>query len=743
MKHISSILLSFTCIFILSACGESRVEIVREILNEDSRLSDHGMELKVREDENGAIELTLVGSSIEVKNALENKFEEGKDLVETIADLNAAATALGSLTELSEQLDWGTLEDRRRSFESKHDNRVLAGVTEDIKVLSNLVKDLESVDGIGKLHFKIGNFNPTLNQYSNPEIMAAEDFTAETSIEDLEGEYEKGNARAAAILSILHRRGYGVKVDQQKSFRLASESAEDGDLIGLYSLAKCYDDAVGVEFSGDKSDELAERAVELGGVDSAGDDPWSQYVAGKLLDGTFETEKDLSLAVEFFRRSSAMNLPLAKTSLGICFYWGNGVNESEDRAIELLESASDAGDPFAKAYLGLVLYRQDGGPEKETEAFKLIASAAESGNPFAMKELGFLYLYGDGVSQDAQRGLMLLEAAGDAGEAWGYFEAGKVYLMAQFGIEQDAKKAADLFGKAVLHDLDGGRFGVGFIWIMNAFDSYDGKNDLTDENAESLFEGGLHFWNDISEAYWAERVADDFPFWESLEPEWEKKFRRLDVSLPWERSNDRNPKGIANASSPQSVNKIGPALLGIQIGDDIENAAGAFNREYTETIDGEKLRVAKMPVGGDYVCSNEEGIKGMLQRDNARSDTDAAINQLLLDEMGPLASLLGAGGAEDAGAPIIFADEDGVIVKYVFTPSYVSRAFASQYSSSNRQFVSFLKSKFNLPFLESEIVETSNLFGEKGFENRYFGFTTDGVSVEIKVNKTVIVKKSD
>jgi len=577
-----------------------------------------------------------------------------------------------------------------------------------------------------------------------PIISESGSYDVKLNISDLESAALSGDHRASSILSICYRVGYGVIVDQEKAFAFARQASPFGGVLANFAIASCFRDAVGTEYDFQRAKEHAGLALDQVEVEAESGDPWVDYAAGRLFAGGFGVDGDTLRARKYYESAAKMGFAPAKHSLAYMLENGIGIDRDQEAASKLMLEAANEGWTPAKVEYALSLSQQADNEDQKTAAFNLIANTALSGSPLALNILGDFYLSGNGTERNVDLAIEKFKEAGELGDGSALSFLGGLYLHGWDDVEPDDTLAIQYSKQAAKLGCNRGNFYLGLqILYANTDKLYNEK--LPVEEKIQICEEAKRYWSKLPSNYWQSDILDVFPTWKQKEEKvFAEEFTRLGVSVPWDEMNIGGVIGSAAAvadtvkSSPR-----GPILFGIQIGNNIEKAAEIFNRDHLETIGGEKLRVVKTPVGGDYICSNEEGLKHMLVRDKARADDDAALEQLLRDQMGPLGGLFGGGSAEQAGAPVIFGDENGVIIKYVFTPSYLERAFPNQFVNGNRQFLTFLNTKFDLPYLESEVVETEGLFTGEGFAVRYFGFTEDGVSIEIEADKTIIINLAD
>ncbi len=102
--------------------------------------------------------------------------------------------------------------------------------------------------------------------------------------------------------------------------------------------------------------------------------------------------------------------------LGCCYYRGEGVPQSYERAAELWKQAAAKGDASAQCNLGFLYHDGQGVPQSYERAAKLFQQAAAQGHAHAQTRLGALYLEGKGVPKDVARAVALLKQAAAGGD---------------------------------------------------------------------------------------------------------------------------------------------------------------------------------------------------------------------------------------------------------------------------------------------------------------------------------------
>jgi TPR repeat protein len=699
---------------------------------------NEGVEALIRERQKELIAQGKVDEALELESKLKDVSRLPSKPSEKGADVRDAPAITPEVIEITER-EKPSITKKADSLIDSGEKRLSGGSKNSIKISSG-VEEAKTSSTIS-----LSNVPSMKNERATDDLSPeSQDYDTELKIDELESAAAQGDNRAQAILSICYREGYGVKVDHRKAYSYAKQSAESGDGLGNFALALCYQYAAGSEKNVEKAKEYAASAFgEIEG-ETTSSDPWVNFATGRILAGGLGIHENHVASFSHYELAVEKNHAPAKHHLAFLLATGTGCDVDIDRA-ELLysESAKDGWVP-AKVESAFRLLVGAESEEEQKEAFGLISEAALSGSPFALFVLGSNFLLeGVGTERNVSLALQKLQEAGELGFEGAFELLGKIYHHGLYEVAVDGSRATAFFERAVKQGSETARFYLGLQIILNNGDDLVSKSVSDQAKTQILLSVNEH-WSLLPSSYWSEKAFEDFPKWKELELAFTEMFRNEGVSLPWEvsRSEDVDQRLVSDTSSEGLILR-GPNMLGIQIGDNIENAAAAFNRDHLKTVEGEKLRAVKTPVGGDYVCSTEAGLKGMLERDKARASDQAALEQLLLDQMNLFGGLGGNPSAEYSGAPIIFGDEKGMVIKFVFTPSYLRRAFPNQYSASSQQFLSFLNSKFDLPYLEAEVVETMSLFEGEGFGSRYFGFTEDGVSVEIEADKTIIVRLAE
>lgn len=137
------------------------------------------------------------------------------------------------------------------------------------------------------------------------------------------------------------------------------------------------------------------------------------------LEGRSGLQPDPQKAVYWLRRSARANQPYAQWVLGKLYAEGKGVQQDPARAVYWWRLAARADLPAAQYRLGKAHLEGFGTPKNSVRAVHWLTKAAENGNDEAQFLLGKMYHQGMGVAQDAElaRDWLSRAAAHGHGEA--------------------------------------------------------------------------------------------------------------------------------------------------------------------------------------------------------------------------------------------------------------------------------------------------------------------------------------
>lgn len=146
------------------------------------------------------------------------------------------------------------------------------------------------------------------------------------SIEFLKPCLKIGDAKAQLLMARL----YTAKKDEKnykKAFKLLKKSAKQGNAIAAGDLGVLYKYGRGCNLNFNKARRWFKKAAELG------NDKASYSLGYLFLKGFGNIDQDYSKAVKWFKKSKH---PMAKYWLGVCYYYGYGIQQDIIKANELL-----------------------------------------------------------------------------------------------------------------------------------------------------------------------------------------------------------------------------------------------------------------------------------------------------------------------------------------------------------------------------------------------------------------------
>lgn len=144
--------------------------------------------------------------------------------------------------------------------------------------------------------------------------------------------------------------------------------------------------------------------------------------ADPLQDGLAAMQrKDYPEAVRLLEPLARAGNAAAQLRMGLLYYHGHGVRESDAQALQWFERAARQGQADAQFHLGnmyaygLVALAGEGDPARI--AAQWYFEAARQGHADAQYSLGILFLTGSGVLQDSAEGRRWIERAAAQGHA--------------------------------------------------------------------------------------------------------------------------------------------------------------------------------------------------------------------------------------------------------------------------------------------------------------------------------------
>ncbi len=219
-----------------------------------------------------------------------------------------------------------------------------------------------------------------------------------------------GNSGAQYQLAMLHRDGELVSKDDKESMDLLMRSAEAGYAQAQYELAVCYDFGDYLPMDTAKAVEWYRKAAEQG-VTGA------MVNLACILEGDRGVDTNYPEMLYWYRRAAENGHTLGQSNYGRCLYYGIGTEKKLPEAVRWMTAAIETSDTNDGALylLGICYYFGDGVNQDRAKAVELYRKAALLDHGGAACELGLCYIDGDGVERDLEEGMVWLRMAADFG----------------------------------------------------------------------------------------------------------------------------------------------------------------------------------------------------------------------------------------------------------------------------------------------------------------------------------------
>ena len=329
------------------------------------------------------------------------------------------------------------------------------------------------------------------------------------AFELLESAAENAVPAAALRLGYYFLNGIAVPVDMDKAFECFSKAADAGNADALYNMGRMYKYSVGRPENPELALQYFRRASEMGDVDAyiemglsyeyeyggmehdmdkaadymrrAADynHPFAQYKLGcyhyyyDMTDGNrdtglkylkmayangsaqaaivlgdfclYEGGEDHETAFHYYKKAEEKDF--ISEGIGLCYFFGFGVEKNETEAFRYFSIAADRNYAAAKYRLSLCYKHGKGVNRNPVEAYKIMLAAAEYENIAAQYEVGMMLLNGEGTQADPEKGVVWLMKSAEKEFDEAQFELGNCYLLGN-GVDENEMLALYWYGKA-------------------------------------------------------------------------------------------------------------------------------------------------------------------------------------------------------------------------------------------------------------------------------------------------------
>ena len=161
----------------------------------------------------------------------------------------------------------------------------------------------------------------------------------------------------------------------------------------------------------------------------------------------FHSDENYESAFYWFKKAADMGESTSQRRLGLCYYYGDGVEKDIAKAVYWWRKAAEAGDSDAQYNLADCYYKGEGVEKDFSKAVYWWQRAAEAGESSAQCNLALCYYNGDGVEKDISKAIHWWQRAAEAGVSNAQFNLAFCYYNGE-GVEKDFSKAVYWYQKA-------------------------------------------------------------------------------------------------------------------------------------------------------------------------------------------------------------------------------------------------------------------------------------------------------
>jgi len=170
-------------------------------------------------------------------------------------------------------------------------------------------------------------------------------------------------------------------------------------------------------------------------------------------------------ALRWFLKAAEQGFTDAQYRAAQMYEIGQGVAADYAQAANWYRKAAEAGVALAQYNLGTMYVAGRGVPHDYAEAAKWFGKAASQGVAMAQYNLGIAYREGQGVTQDAKEALRWFQLAAEQGDAPAQFSLGMAYAGGQ-GIPKNMAEAVTWFRKAADQDYALAELNLGVLYAL-------------------------------------------------------------------------------------------------------------------------------------------------------------------------------------------------------------------------------------------------------------------------------------
>lgn len=254
-------------------------------------------------------------------------------------------------------------------------------------------------------------------------------------------ESEENPEKAFSIAHSYFNGGNGLPRNPIASANWYMRAAELGDADAFVMLASIFSSGIADAEYGNgipRDRHRARKYLEI--AERKQHDPSGQFLISEI----FLELDDRESWMHWLRIAAESGYPQARYKVALLMLDSG----QEDDAISYLEFAAAHGITEAKYSLGVAYYFGQGIRQDYCHAYRLFEDAAGYGHEKAMVYLGYMYLNGQYVSQNSEGAKKWFLKAADLGDAEGLFWAARFCVDRKDYSADDAIRAATFFAKS-------------------------------------------------------------------------------------------------------------------------------------------------------------------------------------------------------------------------------------------------------------------------------------------------------
>lgn len=271
---------------------------------------------------------------------------------------------------------------------------------------------------------------------------------------DLQNKAEAGDAQAQFLLGYNKLYGRGTPKNEQEAIQWYVLSAKQGhkramNTLGGFFLKNKID-------SPETDAEMAKATPEISFSKAKKDKTQPHH---------------LQMAVFWFMRAADAGNPRAMGNIGMLYWNGLGLEQSDSEAVRWWKEGSSEGDIGSQCRLSLAFSEGRGVEKNPQKAFELMCLAAnkkpadESEKEWvarAQNELSRYYYYGLGVEKDLKESFKWNKKSAEGGNAVGQFNLGTAYKNGD-GVDKNLVEAIRWYEKSAEQGYEGALFELGYL----------------------------------------------------------------------------------------------------------------------------------------------------------------------------------------------------------------------------------------------------------------------------------------